>query len=193
MRLVALFACLLPTPLLAQCYPQRATYVPYKVVKATPVVAAIPVPVLVPAFSFQYVAPPAVNVTVQQTTTTVSTATIGTAATAVAGAGATVVGTGVVAAPVVDMPPPVVFPGETPPTVAANPAAAGGGHVEALQRNCASCHTAPGKRGVVLFEAGGAFAPNVSPEAVAESVLTGRMPPGKEMSWEDKRAIVRWK
>jgi hypothetical protein len=67
-----------------------------------------------------------------------------------------------------------------------------------LRRNsCAACHTSPGKAGVVLFDAAGRYAPNVSLERIFLAVSENRMPPAakanpaKRVTGPDLLAIAR--
>ena len=101
-----------------------------------------------------------------------------------------------------DGPPPITFEGQTtaaaPPQQPAQPqgnndkAQVMQAWVQDLGNSCASCHGA-GKRsgGVALFDANNQFAPSVSMEQIAESIISGRMPKGRTVSTSEKLRLLR--
>lgn len=66
--------------------------------------------------------------------------------------------------------------------------------LEVLAKNCASCHSAPGKGGLTLFK-GGAIADEIDAVQlglIAARVRAGEMPPKSKLSPAQRDEIQRW-
>ncbi len=154
------------------------------VVQVAPVVAvAVPVPVLVPAFSFQYI--PALQAATQQPATQAASQPNQEPA----------------QAPQHreqekqqdDGPPVAIFEGDVKPIAKVN--RFGNQAISYLQANCASCHSGPGKGGVSIFDTQGRYSPNVAKAEIVDAIVSQRMPKGvgiAKASQTDVTMLKNW-
>lgn len=192
---LAAFSLASPAAVLAQCHHRVAACVPVKhvaqVVKTevitpvAPVVPVVTVPVVVPAFSFQYTPPPQLAISTQL---------------AYGGAGQLAsqsqnrypVSQSQPAAPPAEQPMTAVYEGEGAASQQAQAPQIDTSYVEVLRRECATCHTFPGKGKVDLFTSNGSFSPSVPPGQIYRAMDDGRMPPNKATHELDRRTVRDW-